>query len=559
MSPTTSTSADDLSATIVTAPPRDVPARPRPATFDTAPADTAPTQERPASPVESPAEAAPTTGRRGWLLPMMVLVAGMFMSVLDTTIVNVAVVDIQRDFGATTDQVQWIATAYTLSEGVVVPISAWLGLKFGMKRVYNLALLFFAAGSVLCGLAWSLDSLVAFRIIQAIPGGVLPALSLTMVYSIVPKEKLGQAMGLYGLGIVFAPALGPVVGGYLVEYVNWRLIFFINVPIGILGAVAALVVLPMFPTAKAGRFDWLGFATIATALFTLLLALSEGQSWGWTSLPIVILFSVAGIALALFVVIELEVDEPLLDVRVFLTWQYTNSLLLIAILVAGLFAVVFYLPLFLQQAQGLGAFDAGLVLLPQALAMAVVMPIAGKLYDLIGPRWPAVIGLAIVALGTYMLHDLTVETSRSTIVWLLVIRAVGLGLAMMPIMTGGVAAVKERFVPAASAYNNVAQRAAQALGLAMLTAFLTQTQATLMSGREALMPASSDPAAIGDAAQAQMLAIYQQYTQAQNMVFVDGLDQLMIVTAALTTVGVALAFFLRSGPPPADAPSVTAH
>ncbi|MGI5132607.1 MDR family MFS transporter [Pseudonocardia sp. CA-107938] len=509
----------------------------------------------PAAP--APVTTAPAAGDRGWILPMLVLVSGMFMSILDTTIVNVAVVDIQRDFGATTDQVQWIATAYTLSEGVVVPVSAWLGLRFGMKRVYTVALVLFAAGSVLCGLAWSLDSLVAFRVVQAIPGGVLPAITLTMVYALVPKDKLGQAMGMYGLGIIFAPALGPVVGGYLVEYVNWRLIFYINLPIGILGALAAVFVLPNFPTAKAGRFDWWGFAAIATALGTLLLALEEGSSWGWTSGRIVTLFAVSAISLALFVVIELEVDEPLLDVRVFLRWPYTNSLLLISILVAGLFAVVFYLPLFLQQAQGLGAFDAGLVLLPQALAMAVVMPIAGLLYDKIGPRWPAVVGLMITALGTYLLHDITIDTSRSTIVWLLVLRAVGLGLAMMPIMTGGVAAVPERLVAAASAYNNVVQRAAQAFGLAVLTAFMTGWQASLISGRGALVPAGTP--ATGAAAQQEMMHTYQQYSLAQTQVFVTALDQLMIVTAVLTGLGVVLALFLRSGKSDPNAPTVMAH
>ncbi len=224
---------------------------------------------------------------------------------------------------------------------------------------------------------------------------------------------------------------------------------------------------------------------------------------------------------------------------------------------AGLFAVVFYLPLFLQQAQGLGAFDAGLVLLPQALAMAVVMPIAGLLYDKIGPRWPAVIGLVITAWGTYLLHDITVDTSRSTIVWLLVLRAVGLGLAMMPIMTGGVAAVPERLVAAASAYNNVVQRAAQAFGLAVLTAFLTGWQSSLLSGRAALVPAEAP--AIGPAAQQQMLETYQQYGQTQTQVFVAALDQLMVVTAILTAAGVVLALFLRSGPSSPDAPKVVAH
>jgi MFS family permease len=186
------------------------------------------------------------------------------------------------------------------------------------------------------------------------------------------------------------------------------------------------------------------------------------------------------------------------------------------------------------------------------------MPIAGLLYDKIGPRWPAVIGLVITAWGTYLLHDITVDTSRSTIVWYLVIRAVGLGLAMMPIMTGGVASVPDRLVAAASAYNNVVQRAAQAFGLAVLTAFMTGWQASLISGRGALVPAEAP--AIGAAAQQEMLQTYQQYGHAQTQVFVAALDQLMVVTAVLTAVGVVLALFLRSGPAaPSEEPRVMAH
>jgi len=208
-----------------------------------------------------------------------VLIVGMFMSVLDTSIVNVAIPTLQNEFGATTDQVQWVVTGYTLVLGVVVPASAWLGDRLGLKRLYNLALLGFAAGSALCGLAWDLNSLIVFRIIQAIPGGILPVVSLSMLYRIVPRQRIGTAMGLYGLGIVVAPAIGPTLGGYLVEYVNWRLIFYINVPVGILGAVAAALVLPRFPRIAGRRFDFLGFITVASGLLALLLALSEGESW----------------------------------------------------------------------------------------------------------------------------------------------------------------------------------------------------------------------------------------------------------------------------------------
>ena len=335
-----------------------------------------------------------------WGVPLAVLIAGMFMSVLDTSIVNVAISTIQTDFGGSTADVQWISTAYTLVLGVVVPASAWLGDRFGLARVYTVALAAFALGSALCGLAWNLNSLIAFRVIQAIPGGVLPAVTLTMVYRIVPREKIGAAMGMYGLGIVFAPALGPALGGYLVEYFSWRLVFYINVPIGVLGVIAAVVALPHFASAKSQRFDVLGFATAATGMVALLLAFSEGASWGWTSYRILLLIVGGLLCLALFVVIELEVEHPLLNLRVFRNRAYALSLLVMSVMMTGLFATLFYIPLFLQAGQGYQAFDAGLLILPQALVMALITPISGRLYDRIGPRWLVFFGL--LARGVYI-------------------------------------------------------------------------------------------------------------------------------------------------------------
>jgi EmrB/QacA subfamily drug resistance transporter len=498
---------------------------------------------------ESVNGAAPApTPAPGWGIPLLVLIAGMFMSILDTSIVNVAIPTMQNDFGVTTDEIQWVATAYTLALGVVVPVSAYLSDKFGARLVYNASLVAFAAGSALCGVAWSLESLVVFRIIQAIPGGVLPVVTLGMVYRIVPKEKIGTAMGLYGLGIVFAPAVGPTLGGYLVEYVDWRLIFFINVPIGVVGAVAAVMVLPKFPKGRAGGFDVLGFLTIATGLFAILLALSEGQDWGWTSYRILILFSVGAISLALFVVIELEVEHPLLDVHVFRYWPYTNSLLLISVLSIGLFTVLFYIPVFLQQSLGIGAFEAGLILLPQALVMAVIMPIAGRLYDKIGPRWPALIGLAIVAWGTWLLDGLTLSTSREWIIAVLALRAGGMGLAMMPIMTGGIAAVPPAVVGAASAFNNVVQRTSASLGLAVLTALVTAQQTQLLDDRSALVPMGTNMPQLAPGAQGQIAGTMAVYQQTQMQSFVTAIDNMMIITMVTTLVGVALAMFLRSGP-----------
>jgi MFS family permease len=230
-------------------------------------------------------------------------------------------------------------------------------------------------------------------------------------------------MGLYGLGIVVAPAVGPTLGGYLVEYVNWRLIFYINVPIGVIGALAAMVVLPNFPGIRGRHFDLPGFVCVATGLFALLLALSEGQNWGWTGYRVLILLAGGINLLALFVVLELQVDEPLLDVRVFTYWPFVNSLLLISIMSIGLFAVLFYVPLFLQEGQQLTPMHTGLTLLPQALVMAVMMPTAGRIYDRIGPRWPAIIGLLLAGIGTLLLTRINIDMTRSELIEWMMIRA----------------------------------------------------------------------------------------------------------------------------------------
>jgi EmrB/QacA subfamily drug resistance transporter len=500
-----------------------------------------------------------------WGVPLAVLVAGMFMSILDVTIVNVAIPTIQNDFGTTVEDVQWVANAYTLALGVVVPLSGWLGDRFGYARVYILSVLGFVVGSALCGIAWDLTSLVVFRIVQAIPGGIIPVITLAMLYRIVPREKIGTAMGMYGLGVVFAPAVGPTLGGYLVEYVDWRLIFFINVPIGVLGAVAAVLALPHFAPGRAGRFDIWGFLAIASGLFALLLALSEGESWGWTSYRIVMLLIFSALSLALFVVIELAVEEPLLDVRIFRHWQFTNSLVLISLMSVALFSGLFYVSLLLQQAQGLGAFETGLVMLPSALATAVVMPLSGRLYDRLGPRLPAVAGLVLVAVGTYLMAGLRVDTPRDHIMWLLVLRGFGMGLAMMPIMTGGLAAVPPHLVSRAGAFNNVVQRTSAALGVAVLTAMLTGTRAQTMADRGALIPDGAN-AGLPDAPP--MVALYAWYQRIDMQVFVVTLNDVFLITAVISVIGVLGALLLRSnvraapgpaGEPPAEpaAPEVS--
>jgi EmrB/QacA subfamily drug resistance transporter len=517
---------------------------------------------RPAPPRSRPAPAEPPAAAQGWGLPLAVLIVGMFMSVLDLSIVNVAIPSIRRDLGASIESVQWISTAYSLTEGVMVPASAWLGVRFGLKRLYIALIVLFSIASLLCGLSTGLGGLIGFRILQAIPGGVLPVTCMTILFRIVPKEKLGAAMGMYGLGIVVAPGIGPTLGGYLVENVDWRVIFFINVPVGILGAIAASVVLKNFPAEARKPFDFIGFLCIAGSLFALLLALEEGEDWGWTSYPTVMLFIAAATLMALFIVVELHVEHPVLDLRVFRYWPYVNSLLLISAMSIGLFAVLFYIPSFLQDAQGWTPWNTGLTLLPQALVMALFMPFAGLVYDRIGARWPAVIGLALTGSGILLLSRINIDITRGELILGMVVMAGGMAIGMMPIMTGGLSVLPPEVADSGSAFNTLIQRVSSALGLALMTVLVSENSAQFTADRSALLEGSGSSGALPEVVQRQeqgtagLLPLYEELSgQVQAAAYSSG----FFIAGSATLVGVVLALFLRSGRPSAGGDRAAVH
>ncbi len=498
----------------------------------------------------------PSDGGSGtvhWVGPLLVLIVGMFMTVLDTSIINVAIPTIQTEFGGSTSDIAWISTAYALVLGVVVPTTAWLGDRFGLGRLYMICLIGFAVGSALCGLSWSLDSLIAFRVIQAIPGGVLPAITMTMVYRIVPPGKIGSAMGMYGIGVITAPALGPTLGGYLVEFVNWRVIFYINVPIAILGVALALWMLPRFAWHPNYPFDVLGFITVATGLVSLLLAFSEGQTWGWTSYATLALIALGVLSLALFVVIELEVEHPLLDLSVFRCWPYVNSLLIISVQTIGLFATMFYIPVFLQSVLGMPALDAGMLVLPQALVMAVIAPLSGRVYDRIGPRWLVFSGLMVAAYATFLMTGINVNVTRGQIIAWTCLRSVGVGMAMMSVTASGISALNPRMTNTGSAVNNVIQRVSSALGLAALSALVMAQQTQLTADRNSLITAT-DPRA----AHLGLVDLYQVAKANTLSVMTTSFTNMFLITTAITVVAAMLALTLRSGPAAKLPPGVAA-
>lgn len=497
-----------------------------------------------------------TAEQRGnsWLVPLLVLIIGMFMAVLGTSIINVAIPHIQKDLGAGADQVRWVSTAYLLTLGVAVPLSGWLGDRFGQTRVYLAALAVFTVASALCGMAWDLTSLIVFRVLQAFPGGIIPVITMTLLYRMVPPAKIGTAMGLYGLGVILAPALGPAVGGWLVEYASWHLIFWVMVPVGILALFTATRIFPRVTPSDPPPLDILGYLAIAYGLVALMLAADRGPDWGWTSYGVLILAVSGLLGLALFVLIESEVAHPLLNMRMFSNWVYPNSLVLMAVNSLGLFALLYYVPLFLQTTQGYDAVDTGMLLMPSALTMAVMAPLAGRIYDRFGGRWPSAIGLTISAWGSFLLAGITPDVPEEQLILWTTIRNVGVGLSMMPVMASGMRTLPTSLLGDGSAMNNVVLRVSSSLGVAAFGGLQTAQHAQVMADRAAFL--TSDPAmsaqmtAAAAKGSAGLAPIYQQLTKTVSTVTYANAFYLI---GLITAVGAVLALFLQSGRP--EAPS----
>lgn len=509
---------------------------------------------------------APSPAHRGqapvpqWALPTFAAMIGAFMVLLDSTIVNVAIPHMMNVFHTTTSGIEWVSTAYLLALGVVTPLSGWLGDYLGYKRLYLVALALFTLASGLCAFSGSLEALIGFRILQALGGGLIMPMVMAMVMQMVPRERLGTAMGIFGMAMLLAPAIGPTLGGYLVEYVDWRWIFTINLPIGVAAFLLAQAVLPPFDDEEAGRFDWPGALLVAPGLFALLLALSKGQEWGWGSERTVFLFYAAFVLLALFVWRELTTPEPLLDLRLFRYPSFALGTLVLFVLTIGLFGALFYLPIFLQNVRGLGAFQAGLLLLPPALVTGAVMPIAGQLYDRFGPRFVVPVGILLLAWSTFLFRHLTLYTPLSTIVLWSMVRSLGLGLSMMPVQSAMLAEVPPLEASRASAISNIVNRVAGSFGIAILTVLFTDRltlHENLLRGEisaldpfqlqafQRLLYALQAQGLSPVAAQAAAAALLGGKLQA--LAFTKALNDAFVFMAFALLLGLVPALFLRKG------------
>lgn len=473
-----------------------------------------------------------TKNDQKWVLPILVALIGGFMSILDSSIVNVAISKMMQVFNTTAGQIEWVVTVYMLALGVVIPFSGWAGDKFGYKKLYIFALSMFTFGSFLCTVSWSVNSLIISRVIQALGGGLLMPTMMTMVKKIVPAGSFGTAMGIVGVALLIAPALGPTIGGYLVEYVDWKWIFTINIPIGIIGIILSVFFLPKFEKLRVEKLDLGGAVTAVIMLFSLLLALSKGSDWGWTSGTTILLLLISLTAFGMFLFLELRLKNPLLNLRVFKNRNFTAANITTFITTVGLFSGIFFVPLFLQNIKGLGALDTGLIMLPGALVSGLLMPVIGKLYDKTGPKPLAIFGIISLAYTTYMLHGIDVTTSNSKIIYWMILRGISMAFAAVSAQAASLDSVTNSEVGAATAISNIISRVSGSLGIAALTSILTSRithYATQIS--TSLMSAGK--------------AVTSQAAQIQDVAFVKGLEDVFLAASALTILGLIPAFFLR--------------
>jgi EmrB/QacA subfamily drug resistance transporter len=499
----------------------------------------------------------PDTEKMNWSI-LVVIVIGTFMAILDSSIVNVALPKMMTIFNASADDIQWILTAYMLTLGVIMPISGFLGDTFGYKRTYIVALSLFVLGSVFCGMSWGVNSMIAARIIQALGGGIMQPLGMALIYQSFPRSKIGMVLGFWGIAAMAAPAIGPTLGGYLVEYSNWRLIFYINLPIGILNLFLAGMILKETPLVKGKHFDFVGIATSSIGLFSTLLALSDGTKYGWSSPFIVTLFITSLITLTIFVFNELQHPEPILDLRMFKNFLFSISVIISSLLAIGMFGAIFLIPMLLQNVLGQTAMKTGLIMFPAAIASGVMMPLSGKLFDKYGARGIVIGGLILVTWTTYAMNGFNDLTPYAVMTVWLTIRGAGMGLSMMPVTTVGMNTVPTALIGRASALSNVIRQVSSSFGIAMFTTIMQHRQVFHFSNMAQSLNLNSNEyvhlqATLGDISTSlglgygttQGLGISIIANEIGKLSMIQAIGDCFIVAAALCLVALVMSLFLK--------------
>ncbi|SEN59579.1 MDR family MFS transporter [Paenibacillus sp. OV219] len=459
------------------------------------------------------------------VLPIMIAIFfGSFISTLNISTINIAIPVLSDHFHASLSTIQWTLTGFMLAMGTFAPITGYFGERFSYKRLYIFALSGFMLASVCCALAWNAHSLIAFRILQGAFSGLISPVTMAIVYQVIPREKQPMAISFWAASSMLAPAIGPTFSGWLLDNVSWHWLFWVNVPIAAIGMMLIIPFIPYYRLNVPKSFDFIGFITVIISSASLLIALSNGHTWGWTGAKTIALLIIGAAFLLLFIWRELTCETPLLNLRIFRISRYTISLTITSIVTISLYSGTFLSPVFLQNIQHVSTLDTGLILLPASLAMALMTPLVGKLFTRIGPRPLLITGVLLMAGGTLPLSWLSVDIPHGYILFWMIIRNLGISFAMMPASNAGMQAVPKQFSGHASSLTNWIRNVLGSFAIAIFTTMLSSR--SIEHGKDLAKAGATDP------------------TYIKIMAFTMSINDVYLIASIIVIVALPVTFFI---------------
>ncbi|GKU82211.1 DHA2 family efflux MFS transporter permease subunit [Niallia sp. NCCP-28] len=477
-----------------------------------------------------------------------ILMAGAFVAILNSTLLNIALPSIMKDFGISESTGQWLVTGYMLVNGIMIPTTAFLIQKYSIRRLFIIAMSLFTLGTIVAGFSGNFPTMLASRMVQASGSAIMMPVLMNFLLTSFPVEKRGSAMGVFGLVMIFAPAIGPTLSGYVVEHYDWQTLFHIVAPIAAIVLLFAIFKLKDKKEKIDITIDKLSVLLSSLGFGGLLYGFSSAGDKGWDSFHVYGPLIVGIVSLVLFILRQLKMPNPMLEFRIFKYPLFALSATISVVVNIAMFSGMLLMPLYIQTIRGISPFDSGLLLLPGAIIMGIMSPITGKLFDKYGARALAVIGLIITAGTTYAFSKLTMTTAYSTLMIIYAIRMFGMSMIMMPVMTNGLNQVPQRLNPHGTAMNNTLSQVSGAIGSAILITIMsnrTETHAKEIAAdaMKAMSNATTQPTADAIAAAKEQIAM---------KAMLEGINDAFLISVGVVIIALVLSFFMKRAVPAED-------
>ncbi|MGZ4159722.1 MAG: DHA2 family efflux MFS transporter permease subunit [Neobacillus sp.] len=480
---------------------------------------------------------------------LAVLMVGAFIAFLNNTLLNIALPSIMKDLKVEPSTVQWLTTGFMLVNGILIPTSAFLIQKFSVRRLFLAAMLLFTIGTVLGGFAHVFPVLLAGRMIQASGSAIMMPLLMNVMLTSFPVEKRGMAMGVFGLVLMFAPAIGPTLSGWIVEHYDWRMLFHFITPIAIVVILLGFFLLKDKKGKVDIRLDFISVVLSTVGFGGILYGFSSAGTDGWDSPQVYGTLILGVVSLVTFILRQLKLEKPLLNFRIFKYPMFALSSTISMVVTMAMFSGMLLMPIYVQTVRGISPIDAGLMMLPGAILMAIMMPITGKLFDKFGGRILAIIGLAITTVTSYYFSKLTLDTTYPHLIILYSVRMFGMSMVNMPVTTNGLNQLPKRFYPHGTAMNSTLQQVSGAIGTALLVTVMSTR--TVTHGKE--LAASAMKHLTGKPTPAALAEMKQQIAMKAML---EGINDAFYVSVFIAGLALVLAFFIKRAKQAEDAEEV---